>query len=170
MFYDSVYLSVYLHLFFQRFVGFWSFWIHTIRYPKQYRRASLLFPTMAWILAGIRLYWVTWFIICPMLSLLIAELSTSCPYSDWTPQGVRARYDSGATRNRCATLEALVESEHMESHKHATPCLVRLVRYVTAFFQCYSLKKFILNLLFCLIIIIIIQIRLFNINYTIFFI
>ncbi|KAF8798670.1 glycolipid transfer protein [Phlegmacium glaucopus] len=42
--------------------------------------------------------------------------------------GVRARYDSATTHEKSATLEALVESEHMESHKHATPCLVRLVR------------------------------------------
>jgi len=42
--------------------------------------------------------------------------------------GVRARYDSAATRHQSGTLEALVEAENKESHKHATPCLVRLTR------------------------------------------
>jgi len=53
--------------------------------------------------------------------------------------GVRARYDSA--RDQCATLETLVESEHMESphHKHATPCLVRLVRGLA--FTCKALQN-----------------------------
>jgi len=42
--------------------------------------------------------------------------------------GVRARYDSPTTHHQSVTLEALVESEQTESHKHATPCLVRLIR------------------------------------------
>jgi len=43
--------------------------------------------------------------------------------------GVRARYDSSATHHQSGTLEALVEAESMEPHKHvATKCLIRLIR------------------------------------------
>jgi len=43
---------------------------------------------------------------------------------------VRGRYD--AVSDRSGTLESLVLSEGVEAHKNATPCLVRLIRYVRA--------------------------------------
>ena len=47
---------------------------------------------------------------------------------------MRARYE--AVSDRSGTLESLVLSEGMEAHKHATPCLVRLIRYVRAKLPC----------------------------------
>ncbi|KAH9479039.1 Pleckstrin homology domain-containing family A member 8 [Psilocybe cubensis] len=50
--------------------------------------------------------------------------------------GVRARYDSHKDASR--TLEELVQSEKNEPHRHATPCLVRLIRGLL--FTCRALQ------------------------------
>ncbi|PPQ94087.1 hypothetical protein CVT25_009237 [Psilocybe cyanescens] len=51
--------------------------------------------------------------------------------------GVRGRYD--AVKERSGTLEELVQSEKTEPHKHATPCLVRLIRGLA--FTCRALQN-----------------------------
>ncbi|EIN14749.1 glycolipid transfer protein [Punctularia strigosozonata HHB-11173 SS5] len=45
--------------------------------------------------------------------------------------GVRHRHDSHTDRS--PTLEKLVLAEHDDGHKHATGCLVRLLRHVTVY-------------------------------------
>ncbi|KAF9552440.1 glycolipid transfer protein [Agrocybe pediades] len=50
--------------------------------------------------------------------------------------GVRSRYD--ATQDASGTLERLVHSEKDEPHRHATPCLVRLIRGLA--FTCKALQ------------------------------
>ncbi|KIM39411.1 hypothetical protein M413DRAFT_446928 [Hebeloma cylindrosporum] len=51
--------------------------------------------------------------------------------------GVRGRYE--AVSDRSGTLESLVLSEGVEAHKHATPCLVRLIRGLA--FTCKALQN-----------------------------
>ncbi|KDR81328.1 hypothetical protein GALMADRAFT_116294 [Galerina marginata CBS 339.88] len=51
--------------------------------------------------------------------------------------GVRGRYE--VAREKSGTLEELVRSESVETQKHATPCLVRLIRGLA--FTCRALQN-----------------------------